>query len=287
MDKKLPAWFRQVIPPAGEMHDISGLLRRLNLHTICESGHCPNIGHCNPDGVAFMILGSTCTRNCTFCAVSQDKPGPPDPDEPANIVAAAQKLGLDFVFITSVTRDDLPDGGAAQFAVTTSLLKEKMPGVQVEVLVPDFTGKVESIKIVLESSPEVFGHNMETVPRLYPSVRPMADYRTSLDVLKWAKELDPGITTKSGLMLGMGETKDEVIQVMRDLREVDCDLFTMGQYLAPSAARYPVQSFPTPEEFAEYEPIGIELGFKGIVSAPLWRTSYKADVLYRRAILGQ
>jgi len=287
LEKRLPWWFRQYIPRAGEVPEVAPLLRELNLHTICESGHCPNIGQCNPGGVAFLILGNTCTRNCTFCAVSKDKPLPPDPEEPGNIVKAAQRLNLDYVFITSVTRDDLADGGASHYERTIKLLKESMPGVMVEVLIPDFGGKIESLETVIGAEPEVIGHNIETVPRLYPKVRPMADYRTSVDILKQVKAIDPRVTTKSGLMLGMGETQDEVIGVMRDLVAAGCDLFTMGQYLAPSNARYAVQNYPTPEEFEEYEPVGIELGFKGIVSAPLWRTSFKADILYRRAILGR
>jgi len=287
LEKRLPWWFNQCIPRAGEVPDVAPMLRELNLHTICENGHCPNIGQCNPGGVAFLILGNICTRNCTFCAVSKAKPAPPDPEEPGNIVKAARRLNLDYVFITSVTRDDLADGGASHYASTIRLLKESIPGVMVEVLIPDFGGRTQLLKTVIDAGPEVIGHNVETVPRLYPEVRPMADYRTSVDILKKAKKMDPGITTKSGLMLGMGERREEVIDVMRDLVAAGCDLFTMGQYLAPSSARYAVQDYPTPEEFEQYEPVGIELGFKGIVSAPLWRTSFKADVLYRRAILGR
>ncbi len=280
---RLPVWFNKRVPAAGQDNDISSTLRHLNLHTICESGRCPNIFECSPEGVAFLIMGNICTRNCRFCCVSKQKPLPLDPDEPTNITEAARTLGIKYVFVTSVTRDDIPDGGASHFAATIKAIKQA--GLMVEVLIPDFKGNRAAIETVVRAAPEVIGHNMETVPRLYPRIRPMADYSRSLDLLAAIKEMDPSITTKSGLMLGMGETREEVVGVMRDLREAGCDLFTLGQYLAPSPKHYPVQSYPSPEEFSQYEPTGIELGFKGIVSAPLWRSSYKADVLYYRAIL--
>jgi len=259
------------------------MLHELGLHTICESGRCPNVSQCFPGGAAFLILGNTCTRNCSFCAVEHGRPPLLDVGEPARLSEAARRLKLDYVFVTSVTRDDLPDGGAGHFARTIERLKRDLPGIKVEVLVPDFQGSPDAIRTVQDAGPVVFGHNVETVPRLYAGVRPQADYRRSLDVLRQAKEIAPHILTKSGLMLGFGESRDEVIGVMRDLRAADCDLFTLGQYLSPSYENYPVQNFPTPEEYAAYVPIGLEMGFKAMASAPLWRSSFKADELYRQA----
>ena len=285
MRQSLPEWFKQRVPRAGEDMGADALIKGLKLHTICESGHCPNVPQCFPGGAAFLILGNTCTRNCSFCAVDTGFPHPPDPDEPANIVEAARRLNIDYVFITSVTRDDMPDGGAGHFAHTIKLIHQELPGVGVEVLVPDFKGNHSAIKIVVQAGPEVMGHNIETIPRLYPQARPMADYQRSLDVLHQSKVFDPSTITKSGIMLGLGETENEVVEVMRDLRQVDCDLLTLGQYLAPSRQNYPVMNFPTPQEFADYIPIGIEMGFKGVASAPLMRSSFKANELYRKAIL--
>jgi lipoic acid synthetase len=285
MRQSLPKWFNQKVPRAGEDQGADALIKGLNLHTICESGHCPNVPQCFPGGAAFLILGNICTRNCSFCAVDKGLPQPPDPNEPANIVEAARRLKIDYVFITSVTRDDLPDDGAGQFVRTIELIHRDLPGVGSEVLVPDFRGSPSAIRAVVQAKPEVMGHNLETVPRLYPRVRPMADYQRSLDLLRQSKIFDPEIVTKSGIMLGLGETKNEVVTVMRDLRLIDCDLLTFGQYLAPSLQNYPIASFPTPQEFADYIPIGLEMGFKGVASAPLMRSSFKAGELYRKAIL--
>jgi lipoic acid synthetase len=285
MRQSLPKWFNQKVPRAGEDQGADLLIKGLNLHTICESGHCPNVPQCFPGGAAFLILGNICTRNCSFCAVDKGLPQPPDPNEPANIVEAARRLKIDYVFITSVTRDDLPDDGAGQFVRTIELIHRDLPGVGSEVLVPDFRGSPSAIRAVVQAKPEVMGHNLETVPRLYPRVRPMADYQRSLDLLRQSKIFDPEIVTKSGIMLGLGETKNEVVAVMRDLRLIDCDLLTFGQYLAPSLQNYPIASFPTPQEFADYIPIGLEMGFKGVASAPLMRSSFKAGELYRKAIL--
>lgn len=285
MRQSLPEWFKQRVPRAGEDSGADALIKGLNLHTICESGHCPNVPQCFPGGAAFLILGNTCTRNCSFCSVYKGLPSPPDPDEPANIVEAVRRLKINYVFITSVTRDDLPDDGAGQFVRTIEQIHQELPGVGVEVLVPDFKGNPAAIKAVVQAKPEVMGHNIETIPRLYPQVRPMADYQQSLDLLRQSKMFDPQTVTKSGIMLGLGETRDEVIAVMHDLRHVDCDLLTLGQYLAPSRQNYPVMNFPTPQEFADYIPIGLEIGFKGVASAPLMRSSFKAYDLYREAIL--
>jgi lipoic acid synthetase len=285
MRQSLPKWFNQKVPRAGEDQGADALIKGLNLHTICESGHCPNVPQCFPGGAAFLILGNICTRNCSFCAVDKGLPHPPDPNEPANIVEAARRLKIDYVFITSVTRDDLPDDGAGQFVRTIELIHQELSGVGTEVLVPDFRGSPSAIRAVVQAKPEVMGHNLETVPRLYPRVRPMADYQRSLGLLRQSKMFDPEIVTKSGVMLGLGETKDEVVAVMRDLRQVNCDLLTFGQYLAPSLQNYPIVSFPTPQEFADYIPIGLEMGFRGVASAPLMRSSFKADEFYRKAIL--
>jgi lipoic acid synthetase len=217
--------------------------------------------------------------------VNTGLPSPPKLDEPARIVEAIKRLKINYAFITSVTRDDLADGGASQFAQTVKLIHKNLPGVGVEVLVPDFQGNPLAIKTIILAEPEVMGHNMETVPRLYPKVRPMASYQRSLDLLSQSKELNPLVATKSGIMLGLGETKEEVINVMWDLRKVNCDLLTLGQYLAPTRQNYPVMNYPTPQEFADYIPLGIKMGFKGVASAPLMRSSFKADKLYRKAIL--
>ena len=288
MNQRLPEWFKQKIPRAGETSAVERLLSELKLHTVCEGAHCPNLGQCFSHGTAtFMIMGDICTRNCTFCAVTKGLPPALDADEPAHVAEAVQHLGLKYVVITCVTRDDLPDGGAQHLADTIHALHGAMPGLKVEVLVSDFKGDVESVRTVVNAGPDVFSHNLETVPRLYGTVRPMADYRRSLDVLQKAKELAPAIVTKCGLMLGLGETQDEVVQVMRDLRAVGCELLTLGQYLAPSPAHHPVVEFVTPGQFAEYEQISLREGFKGAASAPLVRSSFRAAELYDRAMAGQ
>jgi lipoyl synthase len=286
MSQRLPAWFKQKIPRAGEMSKVERLLADLKLHTVCEGAHCPNIGQCFAGGTAtFMIMGDVCTRNCTFCAVGKGTPLPLDPEEPAHVAEAVKQLGLNYVVITCVTRDDLGDGGASHFADTIRSLHAKIPSLRVEVLVSDFKGNSDSVRIAVSAGPEVFAHNLETVPRLYPFVRPMANYRRSLDVLRQAKDFDRSIITKSGLMLGLGEERDEVVEVMRDLRQAGCELLSLGQYLAPSPSHHPVVRFVTPEEFAEYEAIGMREGFKGVASAPLVRSSFRAGELYDRAIV--
>jgi lipoic acid synthetase len=285
LSQKLPDWFKQQLPRAGEMRRVERLLANLNLHTVCEGAHCPNIGQCFAAGTAtFMIMGDICMRNCTFCAVNKGIPLPLEGDEPQRIAEAVKQLELNYVVITCVTRDDLPDGGAAHFAKTVRQLHAAIPKLRVEVLVSDFNGSEQSIETVAEASPEVFAHNLETVPRLYPFVRPMACYQRSLDVLRVAKEMNPSMITKSGLMLGLGEEQDEVIDVMRDLKQAGCELLSLGQYLAPTQAHHPVIHFITPEKFAEYEKIGMGEGFKGIASAPLVRSSFRAAELFDHAI---
>ena len=266
------------------MAPMERLLSSLNLHTICESAHCPNAGGCFKRKTAtFLILGNVCTRNCRFCAVDKGTPLPVDDEEPEHLLQAVEKLGLRYVVITSVTRDDLDDGGAAQFVKSINIIHERRPGTLVEVLVPDFLGSAEAIRAVVTARPEVVNHNIETVPRLYPEVRSMADYRRSVNLFAMAKASDSGIITKSGLMLGLGETKDEVIQVMKDLRNAGCDLITLGQYLSPSSRHYPIARYVTPDEFTELGDIAKEMGFAEAASAPLVRSSYRAGDLYDRA----
>lgn len=284
MRGRLPPWFKQRLADPSVMSSMHDLLSGLNLHTICQSALCPNIGRCFTAGTAtFLILGDVCTRRCTFCAVKKGKPGPVDEAEPEHLLEAVENLGLKYVVITSVTRDDLPDGGASQFARTVTLLRENAADITVEVLVPDFRGSEDAIRTVVESGPQVINHNVETVPRLYPEVRPGADYTRSLEQLYTVKKLKPSIVTKSGLMLGLGESREEVIEVMSDLREANCDLLTIGQYLQPSSQHHPVVRFIPPEEFAEYEAVGREMGFADVASSPLVRSSYRAAELYDKA----
>lgn len=286
MKGNLPAWFAQALPEPSAMAKMEALLAGLKLHTVCDSAQCPNAGECFSRGTAtFLVLGDVCTRNCTFCAVTKGAPSPVDEGEPQRLLEAASRLKLKYVVITSVTRDDLPDGGASHFASVVGLLHRNLPGISVEMLVPDFRGSRPALETVLRSLPEVLGHNVETVPRLYKEVRPMADYDRSVRLLAEAKEVETSIFTKSGLMLGLGETADEVIEVMRDLREAGCDLLTLGQYLQPSPAHHPVARYVPPEEFAGYEAAGWEMGFAGVASAPPVRSSFRADKMYRAAIV--
>lgn len=266
------------------MQAMRGLLERLELHTICENARCPNIGECFSQKTAtFLILGNVCTRHCAFCAVQKGQPLPVDEKEPEHLLQAVRSLGLKYTVITSVTRDDLPDGGAAHFARVIRLLREE-GNTFVEVLVPDFLGSYDAIRTVVAAHPHVINHNLETVPRLYPTVRPEAVYERSLELLSTVKRLDKRIVTKSGLMLGLGETKDEVTGVMQDLRRAGCDLLTLGQYLRPSPQHHPVVCFITPEEFSEYESIGGAMGFSGVASAPLVRSSFMAAELHTRTM---
>ena len=284
MRERLPSWFKQKMGDPKALNSTEHVLHGLSLHTICENALCPNLGECFSHQTAtFLILGNICTRNCTFCAVEKGIPHPLDENEPQHLVEAAEKLGLKHVVITSVTRDDLPDGGADHFARTITLLKEKGKEHTVEVLIPDFRGSVSSIKTVIDAKPDVLNHNLETVPRLYPTVRPMADFQRSLDVLSLAKELDKGVLTKSGVMVGLGESKEELIETMEELRKIDCNLLTIGQYLQPSERHHPIVRFVPPEEFTEYERIGKEMGFSDVASSPLVRSSYKAAELYEKA----
>lgn len=271
-----PEWLKVKISH-DELKLMQNFLKDMSLNTVCQSADCPNIGECFAKKTAtFMIMGNICTRGCRFCAVSKGQPEPLDEDEPKRVAEAAEKLGLKHVVVTCVTRDDLSDGGASHFAKTIDELK-KIPGLTVEVLVSDFRGNEESIKTVVKARPEIINHNVETVPRLYPKVRPQASYDRSLSLLKRVKELDEKIHTKSGIMVGLGETEDEVINVMKDLRKVNCDMMTIGQYLRPSKKHIEVAEYIIPEQFERYKEIGYNLGFKYIASGPLVRSSYHAS----------
>lgn len=284
---RIPEWIK-ITPKSlrlfGEpngLHDTKKILRSHRLVTVCEEARCPNMGDCFSKPTAtFMILGSRCTRNCGFCNVESSMPSPVDPDEPERVAIAAKEMGLRYVVITSVTRDDLPDGGASHFATTIKAIRRYLPGSGIEVLTPDFKGHYDALRTVLEAEPDVFNHNIETVPRLYNEVRPQADYERSLMVLGMAKESFRG-KTKSGLMVGLGEHFDEVIGVMKDLRRMDCDYITIGQYLRPSKENLPVREYIRPEVFDRYAEIARELGFKGIASGPLVRSSMNAEEMFK------
>lgn len=266
-----------------DTHGTKKILRSHRVSTVCEEARCPNQGKCFSNNTAtFMILGDRCTRNCSFCAVESSIPVPLDQEEPERVASASLALGLEFVVITSVTRDDLPDGGAGHFAATIKAIRKKKPEVKIEVLTPDFKGDPEALKTVLDAGPDVFNHNIETVPRLYPVVRSMANYRVSLNMLKLAKTFYPEIKTKSGIMLGLGEKESEVIKVMEDLRGVDCDFLTIGQYLRPRKENLPVVEYIRPEVFERYRIIGEEMGFKAVASSPLTRSSMDAGQMYAR-----
>ena len=272
-----PDWLKIRVPGDLDQLPVSRLMHDLALNTVCQEARCPNIFECWNAGTAtFMILGEICTRRCTFCAVGKGKPLVADADEPRRVAEAVAKMNVKHAVVTMVNRDDMPDGGAAHVAETVRAVRERT-GAAVEVLVSDFEGNRDAVRTVLASDPVVFAHNIETVPRLYPAVRPVAKYQRSLDVLRWAsEERNSGMLTKSSLMLGLGETEDEILAVARDLREAGVDIFTMGQYLAPTGNHHPVRKYWTPEEFAELGRKARQLGFHHVESAPLVRSSYMA-----------
>ena len=282
MSTRLPIWFKQRLPNPNVMLRMHSLIAKLELNTICQSALCPNIANCFYNRTAtFMILGNVCTRNCSFCYLRNGIPSPIDNDEPYRIIEAVHRLGLDYVVITSVTRDDLPDGGASQFASIINLLHKK--NIRVEVLVPDFGGSNEALETLISAKPQVICHNIETGSRLYPEVRQGANYDRSMKLLFKVKQIAPEIITKSGFMLGLSETREEVINVMSDLRESGCNLLTIGQYLPPSPAHYPVVQFINPDDFLELRQWGKSMGFSAVASAPLVRSSFKATELYSEA----
>ncbi len=279
-----PEWLELSPLAPATLAPMRKLAHRLKLHTVCESARCPNRPECFAEGTAtFMILGDVCTRDCTFCAVKHGEPCAPDPQEPEHIVEAVSKLGLRYAVITSVTRDDLSDGGAAQFARTVRAIHEYDVNIMVEVLIPDLKGSLPALRTVIDASPTVLNHNVETVPRLYPEVRSKADYRRSIRLLRQSKCLNNRILTKSGLMLGLGETRQEIVDAMADLRDAGCDLLTIGQYLPPSLRHHPVMRYVPPKEFEDYGNIGQQLGFRHVVSGPLVRSSFHAAEAYLSA----
>jgi len=276
-----PEWLKLAPLAADKLADVRHLSNDLALHTVCESSRCPNRPECFSSGTAtFMLLGDVCTRSCTFCAVTHNRPQPVDPSEPENVVRAIAQLGLKYVVLTSVTRDDLQDGGAAHFAETTKALKRHDPTIKVELLIPDFRGSLSALKTVIDSGPDVISHNMETVHRLYTEVRPQAYYWRSLELLGSIRRLDANVTAKSGFMLGLGERKAEVIGLMADLAMVDCQVLTIGQYLQPSLKHPQVVRYVSPQEFEEYPEIGRRIGFSHVASGPLVRSSYHAENTY-------
>src|SRR5471030_3336223 len=272
-----PAWLRAPAPVGQNYRDLKSLIESLGLHTVCESAACPNVGECwNHRTATFMILGNVCTRRCGFCAVQKGAPLEVDYDEPRRVAEAVSLMGLKYAVITSVNRDDREDGGAELFAMVIRAIRERVPGCGVEVLVPDFQGSHRAVETVMEAAPDVLNHNTETVPRLYRQVRLGARYERSLAVLAYAKSISPGTPTKSGLMLGLGETADEVLDTMRDLRAHNVDVLTLGQYLRPSPKHLPIVRYVTPEEFAEFRRAGLAMGFAHVESGPLVRSSYHA-----------
>jgi lipoyl synthase len=273
-----PDWLRVKFFGGDGYHNLKRVMRTLDLHTVCESARCPNMGECWEHGTAtFMILGDICTRACGFCAVPSGKPaGPPDEDEPLRVAEAVARMGLRYAVVTSVNRDDQPDGGARIFARTIQEIRKRVPGCKVEVLIPDFRGDWNALDTVLAVKPDILNHNTETVPRLYRQVRKGALYERSLELLRRAKETCPDVPTKTGMMLGLGEQKEEVLETMRDLAAQGTDIFTLGQYLQPTREHLPVIRFVHPAEFAEYKRLGEEMGFKHVESGPLVRSSYHA-----------
>ncbi|MCW9035313.1 MAG: lipoyl synthase [Rhodospirillales bacterium] len=276
--QRKPAWIRVKAPTSKNYAETRKLMREAKLNTVCEEASCPNIGECwEHKHATFMILGEICTRGCAFCNVATGKPALPDPMEPENLAITVEKMGFQHVVVTSVDRDDLADGGAEQFVKTIHQIHEKAPGTTIEVLTPDFRDKGDAWKAVVEAKPDVFNHNLETVPRLYPTIRPGARYFQSLRLLDLVKEADPTMFTKSGIMVGLGEEKNEILQVMDDMRAANIDFLTIGQYLQPTPKHTPIERFVTPEEFEEYKTIALSKGFLLVSSSPLTRSSYHAD----------
>jgi lipoic acid synthetase len=272
-----PAWLRVRAPGSENYHRLKGIMRSLGLHTVCEEANCPNIGECWHHGTAtFMILGDTCTRSCGYCNVTHGRPKPPDEREPVNVASAVHAMGLAHVVITSVDRDDLADWGSGHFVRTIAEVRARIPACRIEVLIPDFRGDEAALRRVLDAGPDVLNHNIETVPRLYRTARPGGRYERALQVLDRSRTYAPRIPTKSGLMAGLGENWDELVQTLRDLRTAGCQIVTIGQYLRPTLANLPVSRYYTPAEFAELKRIGLEIGFGHVESGPLVRSSYHA-----------
>ena len=277
LPERKPGWLKVKAPGGTNYLHLKSLMQELDLHTVCEEAHCPNVGECWEHGTAtFMILGDVCTRNCAYCAVAHGRPPKYDPSEPSRVADATERMALRHLVLTSVDRDDLPDFGAWAFAETIRQVHARMPGCSVEVLVPDFQGDEAAIRTVLDAGPEIYNHNTETVPRLYKKARPGGRYERVMQIFRFAKAVAPGIPTKTGIILGMGETNEEVLLTMRDLREVDVDILTVGQYLRPSAHHIPLDRYVTPDEFGMFREEGMNMGFRHVESGPLVRSSYHA-----------
>ena len=277
-----PKWLRRRLPSGSGYEKVKGMISDDRLHTVCQEAKCPNMWECFSQQTAtFLIMGSRCTRDCRFCSVQPGPLEPPDPAEPARVAEVAHQMGLKYVVVTSVTRDDVADGGASLFARTITEIRRKMADACVEVLIPDFQGNRQALHTVLEARPDVLNHNIETVPRLYPRVRPQAEYRRSLDIIRWAHEFDSALPTKSGLMLGLGEKDNEVEETLADLQTAGCRILTLGQYLQPSKNHLPVERFIPPEEFEAWRQKAVKIGFAEVASGPFVRSSYHAKELYR------
>lgn len=275
-----PAWLRRSLPKGSAYENVRALMNKSRLNTVCQEAKCPNMWECfSRQTATFMILGDRCTRNCRFCAIDRGPSDKPDPDEPARVAKAAENMQLNYIVITSVTRDDLPDGGSGFFAETIKQIRKKMPTSLTEVLIPDFQGNPDALLIVVKARPDVLNHNIETVPRLYPLARPEAVYQRSLELLKMVKTYDPTMPTKSGLMLGLGESSTEIRKTLQDLLDANCDILTLGQYLQPSQEHLPVKRFVCPEEFDYWQKTALKMGFSKVASGPFVRSSYKAKEL--------
>ena len=278
LPKRKPDWLRVRLPSGPEYQRVKQLMRGHRLHTVCEEAMCPNLGECWSRGTStFLLMGDTCTRSCGFCHIKTGRPAALDEDEPVRVAESALALNLNHCVLTSVNRDELPNGGAHIFANTVREIRKRLPNCTIEVLIPDFKGDRAALKEVMDARPEILNHNTETVPRLYRTVRPQANYRQSLNLLSSAKELDRGALTKSGIMVGLGETKEEILEVMHDLREHEVDILTIGQYLRPSPLHLPVYRYVHPDEFQEFHDAGMEMGFRWVESGPLVRSSYHAE----------
>jgi lipoic acid synthetase len=276
-----PIWLRRKLPKGSDYEKIRSMIDSGRLHTVCQEANCPNQFECfSAHTATFLIMGATCTRNCRFCNIDGGRPGPLDPDEPRRVAEAAARMKLRYVVVTSVTRDDLPDGGAGHFAATINALKGTIAGVQIEVLIPDFQGSREALQTVLAACPDVLNHNMETVRRLYSSVRPLADYDRSLKLLARVKTMSLSIPAKSGIMLGLGETEQEVRQVISDVYRTGCRMLTIGQYLQPTAEHLPVVDYIPPEEFERWRQVALQTGFEKVASGPFVRSSYHAGAMF-------
>jgi lipoic acid synthetase len=277
VNRRIPEWLTIKLPKRRDIDEVTNLMRNARLHTVCEEARCPNLGECWSKRTAtFMILGDICTRSCRFCAVKTGRGGPLDPDEPRRVAESAAALGLKHTVVTSVNRDELPDGGSHHFAQTIEWLRQLLPDTIIEVLTPDFLGNKENIQTVVDAKPHIYNHNIETVPRLYRKVRPQAKYARSLQLLQYVKQADPSIYTKSGLMVGLGETKEEVVELLQDLKAHDVDAVTIGQYLKPGKNYLDVVEYVHPDVFAEYKAIGEAMGFLFVASGPFIRSSYNA-----------